>query len=74
MNRLPSYNLDPTASNPAAELNVMFLVPLLDRGFETSLMGCGCGKLNGCGSGGECQCGSENGGGSGNCPQLPGET
>ena len=68
MNQLPTYNLDPTASNAAdVELNVMFLVPLLDRGFETSLLGCGCGKLNGCGSG-TCLCGSQNGGGDGICP------
>lgn len=62
MNKLPSYNLDPTASDPAdVELSMMFLVPLLDRDFETSLMNCGCGKINGCGSGGQCQCGSSNG-------------
>ena len=62
MNKLPSYNLDPTASNSAdVELNLMFLVPLLDRDFETSLFACGCGKINGCGSGGECACGSDNG-------------
>jgi hypothetical protein len=68
MNKLPSYNLDPTARNPAdVELNLTFLVPLLDRGFETSLLGCGCGKVNGCGSGGDCLCGSGNGGGDGSC-------
>lgn len=67
MNKLPSYNLNPTAGNPAdGELNVMFLVPLLDQGFETSILGCGCGDLNGCGSGG-CKCGSQNGGGDGHC-------
>ncbi|HYV12310.1 MAG TPA: hypothetical protein VE980_15535 [Pyrinomonadaceae bacterium] len=68
MNKLPTYNLDPTANNPAdKELDVMFLVPLLDRGFETSVLGCGCGKVNGCGSG-TCLCGSGNGGGDGVCP------
>lgn len=69
MNQLPSYNLDPTASNPAAELRVMFLVPLLDSGFETSLPGCACGAVNGCGSGGACKCGTGNGGGDG-CPET----
>lgn len=68
MNRLPSYNLDPTAGNPAAtELNVMLMVPLLDRAFETSIAGCGCGDADGCGSGGSCKCGSQNGGGDGHC-------
>lgn len=67
MNKLPRYNLDPTAGNPGVELSLTFLVPLLDRGFETSLMSCGCGKVNGCGSGGDCKCGSGNGGGDGNC-------
>jgi|RhiMetdeSRZDD1v2_1073273.scaffolds.fasta_scaffold20355_6 hypothetical protein len=67
MNRLPRYNLDPTAGTPGGELSLTFLVPLLDRGFETSLLACGCGKVNGCGSGGGCLCGSGNGGGDGNC-------
>lgn len=65
MNQLPSYNLDPPVSEPAdVELKMMFLVPLLDRGFETSLgCSCGCGKINGSGSGGGCQCGSLTGSG-----------
>lgn len=65
MNQLPSYNLDPTASDPTdLELKMMFLVPLIDRDFETSLLECGCGRLNGCGAGGSCACGTENGCGS----------
>lgn len=64
MNKLPTYNLDPTASDPAdMELNMMLMVPLLDTNFETSLLGCSCGRINGQGSGGSCLCGSENGGG-----------
>jgi hypothetical protein len=64
MNKLPSYNLDPTAGSSAdVEVPLTFLVPLLDRDFETSLLGCSCGKINGEGSGGDCQCGSGNGGG-----------
>ena len=64
MNQLPSYNLDPSVSEPAdLELQVMFLVPLLDRDFETSLFACSCGRLNGRGSGGNCLCGSVNGSG-----------
>jgi hypothetical protein len=64
MNNLPKYNLDPTASNPAdVELKPMILVPLLDTGFETSMFGCGCGSVNGGGSGQNCLCGSENGSG-----------
>lgn len=63
MNKVPTYNLDPTASDPAmVELNPMILVPLLDT-HETSLLGCSCGRINGQGSGGSCLCGSENGGG-----------
>ena len=64
MDKLPTYNLDPTASNPAEiELKPMILVPLLDTAFETSLLGCRCGSVNGLGTGGACACGSENGGG-----------
>lgn len=62
MNRLPTYNLDPTASaHVEVDLDPMILVPLLDQVQETSLLACGCGRTDGCGAGGACLCGSENG-------------
>ena len=62
---LLSYNLDPTATDPAeVELKLMFFVPLLDSDYESGLC-CSCGRINGTGSGcGECQCGSQSGSGS----------
>lgn len=61
-NNVSTYNLDPTAGNPLEMiLEPMILVPLLDQVQETSLLGCGCGRTDGCGSGGSCLCGSDNG-------------
>jgi hypothetical protein len=67
MNQLPSYNPDPIASELIdGELKMLFLVPLLDGSFDSfQCCSCGCGRINGTGSGcGGCQCGSLSGSGS----------